>query len=207
MNSFFIYASFFIWATFLTSFSYILLNKKVSKEFFPFFELFMTLSFILLWQTSTYFLPYFILFSALGITIQTDISYMLISRFVSLYLAPTGFIFSYFHCLPITFPESCIAAILGYGVLYTINKIFYFYRKKHGIGQGDFDLMALIGAYTGFFGIWFAILMASIAGTITGLLCMIYKKRTISCLPFGPFLSLAVIVFTLFQKQIIHFLA
>lgn len=206
MNSFFIYAIFFIWATFLTFFSYILLNKKMSKDFFPFFELFMTLSFILLWQTSTYFLPYFILFSALGVTIQTDLSYMLISRFVSLYLAPTGIILSYFKYLPITFFESVIATIIGYGALYIINKIFYLCKNKNGIGQGDFDLMALVGAYTGLLGIWFTILIASITGAATGLLYMIYKKRRISFLPFGPFLSVAGILFVLFQQQIVSYL-
>ena len=199
---------FFFWSIILHYIAAFLIDRINFRSFFifPFFECFMTLSYLMLWQSSVPFWPYFIFFSALAITIQTDFSCMLISRFVSLYLAPTGVVLSYFQMLPIHWIESIISCLVGYGFLYLINKIFFIFKKQNGLGQGDFDLMALIGAYSGILGIWFTILWGSIIGTVTVLLFMVYKRKSISHIPFGPFLSLAAMIFVLFQKQIIDYL-
>ena len=199
---------FFIWAMTLSLVSNFFVCRATLKTFFlfPFFEMFMALNFVMLLQAQICFWPYFILFTAFGITIQTDLSCMLISRFTSIYLVPVCFIFSYFNCLEIGLFESIISSVVGYGFFYLVNKVFFIVKKQNGLGQGDFDLMALIGAYTGILGLWFTIVFGSIIGTISVFLFMFYKKRTISCLPFGPFLSIAAMVFILFQYKIIAFL-
>ncbi len=196
---------FFAWSIILNLAAGYLICRPTSKKLFlfPFFEWFMTISFFLLWQTSTAFLPYFILFSALGVTISTDLSCMLISRFVSLYLAPTGIVLSFFNIIPLCWQESLAASVAGYLFFYVINKLFFMIRKQEGLGQGDFDLMALIGAYTGLLGIWFTILLGSIIGTITAVIYLLCKRASLTCLPFGPFLALATIVFVLFKDAII----
>lgn len=159
-----------------------------------------------LWYKSSYFSSHFILFSALGITIQTDFSYMLISRFVSLYAVPSGILLSYMHYLPIHWIESIVASVIGYSFFYIINKIFYVIKKQDGMGQGDFDLMALIGAYTGLLGIWFTVLIGSLLGTTVSILYIIFKKSRITHVPFGPYLSIGAITFVLCRSSIIHYM-
>ena len=200
-----IVSTFFAWSIILNLAAGFMVCRPTSKKLFlfPFFEWFMTACFFLLWQSSVEFLPYFILFSALGITISTDLSCMLISRFVSLYLAPTGIILSFFNVIPLCWQESLTASIAGYLFFYVINKIFYLIKKQDGLGQGDFDLMALIGAYTGFLGVWFTILFGSIFGTIAAVIYLLYKKSSRGCLPFGPFLAIATMFFVLFKDAII----
>lgn len=197
---------FFSWSVILNITAGFLISRPAKKFLYlhPFFEWFMTISFCALWYQSIHFYSYFILFSALGVTIQTDLSCMLISRFVSLYLAPTGIILSFFNLLPIHWTESLVACVSGYLFFYAINKLFFLIKKQDGIGQGDIDLMALTGAYTGLLGIWFTILFGSIIGTITALAMILHKKKSPVCLPFGPSLALATIIFVLFKSQIIH---
>lgn len=196
-------AIFFIWSTLLNFISGLLVCRSKKLFLFPFFESFMTISFILLWQTSTHFISDFILFSALAITLSTDLSCMLISRFVSLYLAPTGIILSFYDLLAISWLESVIASCLGYLFFYGINKLFFMIKKQNGIGQGDFDLMALIGAYTGILGIWFTVLCGSIIGTICALVLIAKGKKSLFYIPFGPFLSISAMIWILFQNQVI----
>lgn len=201
--------SFFSWSMILNLTAGFLIFRPKAKllYLFPYFECFMTICLYALWYNDLYFWPHFLLFSALGITIQTDLSCMLISRFVSLYLVPTGIILSFFNFLPINMIESLLASILGFLFFYAINKLFFLIKKQDGLGQGDCDLMALIGAYTGLLGIWFTILFGSIIGVFTALMIMLRKKASIVYLPFGPALAVASIIFVLFKHVIInHFL-
>lgn len=203
MTCFLFIPFFFLWSILLNQSAHYLINSKNKFFLFPYFEIAMSLCFSFLWH-NPYFYSYFLFFSALGITIQTDLCCMLISRFASLYLLPIPITLSFFNLLPIHVIESSIATLCGYGLFYSINKIFYIFKKENGLGQGDFDLMALIGAYTGMVGIWFTVLCGSILGAITACMYMIYTKKRIFHIPFGPFLSLGAIIFVLLQRHILY---
>lgn len=197
-------ALFFTWSILLNQLAHYLIAKN--KEFFtrPYFETVMTFCLLMLWN-NTYFYSYFILFSALGITIQTDLQSMLISRFASIYLVPIPLLLSFFNYLPLHPIDSIISSCLGYGFFYMVNKIFFFFKKENGLGEGDFDLMAFIGSYTGIMGVWFTILAGSILGFAATCSYMVYHQKRISHIPFGPFLSLGAIIFVLFQDYIQRF--
>ena len=166
---------------------------------YPLIELITTILLTYLFFNSQYFFAYFCLFSALIISIRTDLEHLLISRLFTLYLVPLGFIFSFFGLLPISLSESLIGALAGFSVLFLINKIFYAITKRQGIGEGDFDLLALIGSFTGPIGVFYSIFIASILGSIIGIILIILKKHTLqSKLPFGPFLALGAMLFILF---------
>jgi prepilin signal peptidase PulO-like enzyme (type II secretory pathway) len=157
-------------------------------------------------QVTLFFPAYFIFLSALQITIYTDLTHMLISRFVSLYLIPIGIAFAYFDALPLSPIESIIAAIAGYAFFWMANKVFYFFKGHDGMGQGDLELIACIGAFTGFLGCWFTILFGSLFGTILGYLYMLVTKKSVSILPFGPFLALGATIFIVLQSTILTYL-
>lgn len=176
---------------------------------YPFIELLSAILFPALWYRVPlqYYAAYFIFFSALLVTVRTDLEFMLISRFVSIFLIPIGLGFSYMHMLPITIVESILGSIGGYTFLYITAKLFLYLTGKEGMGQGDFDLLAFIGSFLGPFGTWITLLIGSITGSLVGLFCIIIlNKHTSYKLPFGPFLALGAIGFVLFTPIITSFL-
>ena len=174
---------------------------------YPFIELLALIIFLKLVQLipAPYSISYFIFFSALIITIRTDIETMLISRFVTLFLIPAALVFSILNWLPLTLIQVMSGATFGYLLLFIIDKLFYLITKKTGIGQGDIELLALIGAFTGITGCWIGILLGSISGSIIGiLLILINKLNSSNKIPFGPFLSIGAILYVfLSQTQIL----
>jgi leader peptidase (prepilin peptidase) / N-methyltransferase len=167
---------------------------------YPFIELISatSLTLLALMVPLHYFFAYFIFFSALIITIRTDAEYMLISQLTSVYLAPVGIICSQFNLLPISTPISLVGAASGYVGLYTVAKFFKICSGKDGLGQGDIELLACIGAFTGPWGCWTSLFIGSIVGSAFGILYIfITKKSSTAKIPFGPFLALGAIVHVL----------
>ena len=68
---------------------------------------------------------------------------------------------SYMHKLPLTAYESILGAVFGYAVLWIIAQLFHKIRKIEGLGQGDIDLLALIGAFTGVLGAWISLFIGA----------------------------------------------
>lgn len=171
--------------------------RKPISILYPIIELLTATLFTILFLVSKYKFGYFIYFSALILTIRTDLEKMLISRIFTLYLAPIGILLSLFRLVPINFYQSVFGALIGFFSLLIVNKIFYALTKKQGIGEGDFDLLALIGAFTGPLGVLYSIFYGSILGSIIGIsLILLNKKDMQSKLPFGPFLAIGSIIYT-----------
>jgi leader peptidase (prepilin peptidase)/N-methyltransferase len=156
---------------------------------------------------TAYFLSYFIFFSALIVTIRSDLETMLMSRFVTIFLLPIAFLLASLKLLPITLTESIIGALLGYTFLFIVARVFSFFTGKDGIGQGDLELLAFIGSFLGIIGCWISLFIGSLIGSISGIIYIILfgKKHTIK-LPFGPFLACGAISYTLFHRILIAFL-
>jgi leader peptidase (prepilin peptidase) / N-methyltransferase len=181
-------------------------GESISK-LYPFIELLSVLLFVPLFYKFTFpfLLSYFIFFSALLITIRSDLETLLISRFATIFLIPLAFVLSYFNWLPITINQSLIGALFGYGLLFLISKIFTLITKKQGIGEGDFELLAFIGSFTGAMGVWISLLIGSIGGSITGIILLLLGKlKFTNKIPFGPFLAFAAIIYILFKDIIIQ---
>lgn len=132
---------------------------------------------------------------------------MLISRYVTIFAIPLVWLLSYLDFLPITLTESIIGSLFGYSFLYAIAKIFTWFTGKEGMGQGDFELLAFIGAFIGPLGCWITLLIGSTCGSLLGLTYLaIYKPSASVRIPFGPFLALGAILYTLLQLYFIALL-
>jgi len=162
------------------------------------------MSALLIFIPLNYFPAYFIFFSALIVTIRTDIECMLILQLATLYLVPLGLLLSAFGFLPISFYDSLSGALIGYGFLYTFAWIFKRITGKEGIGAGDFDLLAFIGAFTGVIGCWMSLFLGSLVGSFIGLFWwLLGEMNSTAKIPFGPFLAIGSIFYVLFGQQII----
>jgi leader peptidase (prepilin peptidase) / N-methyltransferase len=155
-------------------------------------------------QQPYYWLTHFIFFSALLITIRTDLEHMLISRYVTLFLIPLGLLLSFMGFLPITFFESIMGAFSAYFFLYLISSCFFFLTKKVGLGQGDIELLAFIGSFLGIVGWWVTLIIGSFLGSILGILYILFFQKNSSVkIPFGPFLAFGALVYVLCENELL----
>ena len=96
----------------------------------------------------------------------------------------------------VPFLDSVFGLIIGGGLLFLIAFLYIVIRKTEGMGMGDVKLLAMIGAFLGWNGVVFVMLVSSLLGTLTGLSIILYKKGNLKyALPFGPFLSLAAVIY------------
>lgn len=152
---------------------------------------------------SHYWLAYGFFFSALIVTIRTDLEQMLISRYATLLLIPFGWVLSAIDRLPISLYESVIGSIIGYAILFIVAKSFRWATGKDGMGQGDLELLAFIGAFIGPAGCGMTLFIASTIGAIFGITyTSLFNQNKTTMIPFGPFLALGAIIYTLFQNSL-----
>ncbi|UNE35761.1 prepilin peptidase [Vermiphilus pyriformis] len=151
---------------------------------------------------------YSIFFSALIVSIRTDLECMLLSRFTTLYLIPIGFIGAYFDLLPITLLQSIIGCFLGYTILYLIAQLYRLRTGIEGMGQGDLELLGMIGSFLGPLGCWLSLCVAAILGSIVSLgyiaLHTTCDSRNVR-IPFGPFLACGAFAYVFYKTQLITF--
>lgn len=138
-----------------------------------------------------FFFSEFIFLSLLVIISASDFCTLLIPTILTIGFIPFGLISAFYHYLPITFAESIIGTLFGY----TILQIFSFaYKKKtgiQGIGEGDFDMLALIGVFTGYYGVWVALTIGSALGSCIGIIYYCIKRSALKMpFPFGPLLAI-----------------
>lgn len=149
------------------------------------------------------FFAYFIFFSALIIATRTDLQDLVIPQIFSIYLVPIGLIFSYFGLIKISFLQSILGAIFGYLILWITAKLFKYFAQKEGLGVGDMELLALIGAFLGPIGVWTTLLLGSVIGLIIGIFYIFITKQDKSVMiPFGPFLALGATIYFFLETSL-----
>lgn len=147
----------------------------------------------------------FIFCAALLVIIVIDIHHQIIPDVISLPGIATGLLFSFFSTT-LTWQSSLIGIAVGGGILYAIALAYFLIRKIDGMGGGDIKLLAMIGAWLGWQSLPFVIFASSLSGTVVGLIAMGYQKKGgRTRIPFGPFLSIAALVFIFFQDKILYF--
>lgn len=183
-------------------------NEPISY-LYPFIELLTVAVGLLLFArvSPEYWLAYFLFFSALIVSIRTDLEHMLISQYMNIYLIPLVIVAAYMDLLPITPLDSILGAACGYGFLCILSYIFEKLTGKECIGGGDLDLLAFIGACTGLVGCWLSLTIGSLLGSFIGMSYMIgTNQKQGTAIPFGPFLATGAILYILFEKEILTFL-
>ncbi|HOC01926.1 MAG TPA: prepilin peptidase [Candidatus Ratteibacteria bacterium] len=198
--------------------SYILLRgrcrycKKTISPRYPIVEATMGLLALLLYEkfwTIGLYCPFFFYFIfALGMLIISGIDFetFLVPDIIVIPLIPIGIIGAFLCENFFFFPSGQSSAInrLMYSIsgaftgalivaaLAIIGKIIW---KKEAMGGGDLKLLAAIGAFLGWKGVFISIFFGSIIGTIISLLLIYSKKKTWDdYIPFGPYLVIGAII-------------
>ena len=92
----------------------------------------------------------------------------------------------------VTAPASILAAAIGYLSLWSVYWVFKLLTGKEGMGHGDFNLLAALGAWMGPVALLPIILLWSLIGALVGgtLIALRKHEREIP-MPFGPFIAAA----------------
>jgi len=99
--------------------------------------------------------------------------------------------------------QSIWGLLLGFLSLWIVVKVFYLITKKHGMGQGDFKLLAVLGAWLGLMMLPLIILLSSLLGSIVGIILM-KKQGESKPFAFGPYIAVAGIIALLYGADIIN---
>jgi len=100
------------------------------------------------------------------------------------------------------FKQSILGIVVGGLGLFLFSKIYEFIRKKEGLGFGDVKYLAFLGGVIGLFGVAFTLSLASVLGSIIGVLVLVFQKKSLQTpIPFGPFLAFSGLVYFLLSKN------
>ncbi|MFH0948062.1 MAG: A24 family peptidase [Elusimicrobiota bacterium] len=94
-----------------------------------------------------------------------------------------------------SFLNSLKGALFGGVLLYLIAFLGSKIYKKEVMGGGDIKLLAAGGSFLGVQNIFLALFIACLIGGITGLfLILIKNKKKSDFIPFGPFISISLLI-------------
>lgn len=149
-------------------------------------------------------LVYYIFTAALILITFIDIDHQIIPDGITLPGIPLAFLASF--ALPsLTYAESLLGILAGGGSLLLVAWTYHIITGNEGMGGGDIKLLAMIGALVGWKGVIFTIFIASLSGTLVGVIVMLYTKKGVKlAVPFGPFLSAGAVSYFFLGQELIH---
>ena len=178
-------------------------NKKISSRY-PVIELAACACFltcVLATNDTLVRIALFCFMVGLLLSSVIDIEHGILPDQITLPLLWTGLLVNLYLDL-VSLSAAVLGAALGYGSLWLLYWIYKLLRGKEAFGYGDFKLLAATGAWFGFQAIPHTLLYASITGLIWALLKGFIEKGPIRSIPFGPFISLGVVIYILSSNSL-----
>lgn len=108
-----------------------------------------------------------------------------------------------------SFKEVFLGGLVCGGSILTFIYVLEFLIKKEAMGGGDIKLFAMLGMFLGIKGGFITIILSIYLGAIYGIGIIVYtkikKNEYNSVIPYGPFISLAAIIYALYGEVIIGY--
>jgi leader peptidase (prepilin peptidase) / N-methyltransferase len=105
-------------------------------------------------------------------------------------LVGLGLLSAAFGWTPVSVQESALGAVFGYLSLWSVATLYRLVRGHEGMAEGDFRLLAGLGALLGWKALLPIILLSSAVGAAIGIFMILFKghRREVP-IPFGPYLA------------------
>lgn len=165
-----------------------------------------SLGLFLQYGVSVDYAVYFALASALIVVAFIDVKHMIVPDIITL----PGIGFGLLWGLTDGFPGllgSLGGIVIGGGGLLLVAETYRLLRKREGLGGGDVKLLAMLGAFFGWKGVLFSLLVGSLTGAVTGVAVIIREKKDMKyALPFGPFLAVGALAYLFWGEALMEFL-
>lgn len=182
-------------------------GTRISARY-PLVELLTAVLFLMLWNRyglDLRTLVYMGLTAALIVATFVDFDHMIIPDRISLGGMPAGLLFS--ALVPAlhgadsardALIASAVGIVAGSGSLYLVAWLGRLAFKKDAMGLGDVKLLGAIGAFLGWPGVLFTVLLSSLLGSVVGLALILGGGRGWQTrIPYGPYLAAAAVIWTL----------
>ena len=194
--------------------SYLLLGGKCSScgtrisIQYPLIELFTGIVTVIIgWQfgVSLQALAALVLTWSLVAAAGIDIGHKLLPDSITLPLLWLGLLLGLGEVF-VSLEDSVIGAMAGYLSLWSVFVLFKLLTGKEGMGHGDFKLLAMLGAWTGWQQLLVIVLTSSLVGAVVGISMILLKKTERGTqIPFGPYLAAAGWIALLWGSELSHF--
>src|SRR5262249_1557745 len=90
--------------------------------------------------------------------------------------------------------EGLLGIAIGFGVPWLIGTLYFWLRKREGLGVGAGIRLAVVGALLGWRGVVTTLFLGSLVGSVIMIIALLAKKHKAGDeLPFGPFLAFAAV--------------
>jgi len=150
------------------------------------------------------YLAAFLFTAALVAITFIDLDHQIIPDVISLPGIPVLFLLAWL-VMGVPFWESLLGILAGGGFLYLIAVGYELLTKREGMGGGDIKLLAMIGAFLGWKSLFFVVFMSSILGAAVGVVLIAIQGRDMKyAVPFGPFLSIAALLYPFVGWPLTH---
>ncbi|HKC13273.1 MAG TPA: prepilin peptidase [Vicinamibacteria bacterium] len=140
-----------------------------------------------------------VLVSALLVLSLIDLDHHLLPNLITRPGIALGLAASFLPGAPVKPLPAAAAALGGYLTLFLVALVYRGLRHADGLGQGDWKMVAMLGAFLGWQKMLLVVFLATLAGTLVGLAFVAFWGRDMRyALPLGTFLGVAgiVVVFT-----------
>jgi leader peptidase (prepilin peptidase) / N-methyltransferase len=105
----------------------------------------------------------------------------------------------------ISWIDSILGILAGGGFLFIIAVAYKWLTNRDGMGGGDIKLLAMVGAWLGWKAVPFILLISSFIGALIGSISLLLAKKSLRYkIPFGPFISIAAVIYLFFGPEIIN---
>ena len=119
-----------------------------------------------------------------------DLDTTLLPDNLTLPLVGLGLVAAWLHWTPLSLHDAALGALFGYLSLWLVASAYRLLRGVQGMAEGDFKMLAGLGALLGWQALPAIILLASAVGAAVGiyLIAMRGHQREVP-IPFGPYLA------------------
>jgi len=95
--------------------------------------------------------------------------------------------------------DAFLGIMIGAGSLYFVAVYYEALTGREGMGGGDVNLLAMLGAFLGWKSLLFILLVSSLLGAVVGVALILGKGKDMRyAVPFGPFLCAAAVIHLFF---------
>ncbi len=119
-----------------------------------------------------------------------DLDTTLLPDDLTLPLIGLGLVAAWQHWTPISLPDAALGGFFGYFSLWAVAFVYKLVRGVQGMAEGDFKLLAGLGALLGWQALPSIILLSSAVGAVVGIFMIVFRGHGREVpIPFGPYLA------------------
>ncbi len=118
-----------------------------------------------------------------------DLDTTLLPDDLTLPLIGLGLVAAWQQWIPVSLPDAALGAFFGYFSLWFVAFVYKLVRGMQGMAEGDFKLLAGLGALLGWQALPSIILLSSAVGALVGIFMIVARGHGRNVpIPFGPYL-------------------